>query len=82
MKQLLMINEKGYFEDRRPAANCDPYLVTSIICETTCEKIENFNIHIIDYIKSDNKSGKNLKTSTDLKLQKLLEDYQTTLETY
>ena len=26
----------GYFEDRRPAANCDPYLVTSKIFETTC----------------------------------------------
>ncbi len=25
----------GYFEDRRPAANCDPYLVTSLIMETT-----------------------------------------------
>ena len=25
---------KGYFEDRRPAANCDPYLVTSLILET------------------------------------------------
>lgn len=25
---------KGYFEDRRPAANCDPYLVTGIIAET------------------------------------------------
>ncbi len=24
-------NNKGYFEDRRPAANCDPYLVTSSI---------------------------------------------------
>ena len=29
-------NERGYFEDRRPAANCDPYLVTSRIFETTC----------------------------------------------
>lgn len=26
---------KGYLEDRRPAADCDPYLVTSIIAETT-----------------------------------------------
>ena len=25
----------GYFEDRRPAANCDPYLVTCLILETT-----------------------------------------------
>lgn len=30
------VNEekKGYFEDRRPSSNCDPYLVTSKICET------------------------------------------------
>ena len=26
----------GYFEDRRPAANCDPYQVTSIIFKTCC----------------------------------------------
>lgn len=29
-------NQKGYFEDRRPSSNCDPYLVTGIIFETTC----------------------------------------------
>jgi glutamine synthetase len=28
-------NGKGYFEDRRPSSNCDPYLVTAIIFETT-----------------------------------------------
>ena len=28
-------NEKGYFEDRRPSSNCDPYLVTSKLFETT-----------------------------------------------
>jgi glutamine synthetase len=27
---------KGYFEDRRPAANCCPYIVTGLIVETTC----------------------------------------------
>lgn len=26
----------GYFEDRRPAANMDPYQVTGIIFQTTC----------------------------------------------
>jgi glutamine synthetase len=26
---------KGYFEDRRPASNCDPYVVTSMIAHTT-----------------------------------------------
>jgi len=29
------IDQCGYFEDRRPAANCDPYLVTSMIANTT-----------------------------------------------
>jgi glutamine synthetase len=28
-------NEKGYFEDRRPASNMEPYLVTSKLFETT-----------------------------------------------
>jgi glutamine synthetase len=27
---------KGYFEDRRPAANMDPYEVAAIIVETIC----------------------------------------------
>lgn len=27
---------KGYFEDRRPAANMDPYLVTSMLFQTCC----------------------------------------------
>ena len=26
---------KGYFEDRRPGSNMDPYVVTSLIAETT-----------------------------------------------
>lgn len=26
---------KGYFEDRRPASNMDPYVVTSMIADTT-----------------------------------------------
>ena len=29
-------NKCGYFEDRRPASNCEPYLVTSLIYETCC----------------------------------------------
>jgi len=28
-------DEKGYFEDRRPASNCDPYLVTGMLFKTT-----------------------------------------------
>ena len=29
-------NQCGYFEDRRPASNIDPYVVTSLIFETCC----------------------------------------------
>jgi len=29
-------NKKGYFEDRRPSSNMDPYVVTGIIFKTTC----------------------------------------------
>ena len=27
-------NGKGYFEDRRPASNMDPYIVTSLLAQT------------------------------------------------
>lgn len=30
-------NKCGYFEDRRPASDADPYLVTSMICKTIME---------------------------------------------
>jgi len=32
---LTKIEGKGYFEDRRPASNMDPYVVTSLIAKTT-----------------------------------------------
>jgi len=32
--------KKGYFEDRRPSSNCDPYLVTGMIFKTTCDITE------------------------------------------
>lgn len=31
-------NRKGYIEDRRPNANCDPYVVTKLILETVCSR--------------------------------------------
>jgi glutamine synthetase len=30
----VMKDKSGYFEDRRPASNCDPYLVTGLLLET------------------------------------------------
>jgi glutamine synthetase len=32
-------DSKGYFEDRRPASNCDPYLVTSLMLQTCMNPI-------------------------------------------
>ena len=29
-------DQKGYIEDRRPNANCDPYVVTRLLTETIC----------------------------------------------
>ena len=29
-------DQKGYIEDRRPNANCDPYIVTQLILDTVC----------------------------------------------
>tara|TARA_Y100000389_G_C17461750_1_gene522296 strand:+ start:3040 stop:4056 length:1017 start_codon:yes stop_codon:yes gene_type:complete len=29
-------DKQGYFEDRRPSSNCDPYLVTAMLFQTTC----------------------------------------------
>jgi len=34
---------KGYFEDRRPASNCDPYLVTLLMTETACDESIDYN---------------------------------------
>lgn len=33
-------NRRGYLEDRRPNANCDPYVVTKLLIETVCGAAE------------------------------------------
>ena len=33
-------DRKGYLEDRRPNANCDPYTVTRLMVETVCSALE------------------------------------------
>ncbi|EKG09068.1 hypothetical protein MPH_13944 [Macrophomina phaseolina MS6] len=38
--RAVAVEGKGYFEDRRPASNADPYRVTGIIVETLCGKVE------------------------------------------
>lgn len=38
------VNGYGYLEDRRPAANCDPYLVSALLVNTICNlKVELFS---------------------------------------
>ena len=34
--KIVMKENCGYFEDRRPASDADPYMVTSIIFQTCC----------------------------------------------
>jgi glutamine synthetase len=33
------VDKRGYIEDRRPNANCDPYVVTTMIVETCCSAL-------------------------------------------
>jgi glutamine synthetase len=33
------VDKKGYIEDRRPNANCDPYVVTRLIVKTCCSAL-------------------------------------------
>lgn len=51
-------NKKGYFEDRRPSSNCDPYIVSSLIFETCC-------IHDKDVFNMSNiNKSKTLRSTT------------------
>jgi glutamine synthetase len=34
------VDKKGYIEDRRPCANIDPYVVTRLITDTVCSRLE------------------------------------------
>ena len=38
------VDKKGYIEDRRPNANCDPYTVTRLITETCCSALERADL--------------------------------------
>lgn len=42
----VFLNGYGYIEDRRPAANADPYLVTSFIARTVAPAATNVNINV------------------------------------
>ena len=44
------INKKGYFEDRRPASNINPYVVTTLILETINKKMNTFGNYPVNYI--------------------------------
>ena len=38
------VDQKGYIEDRRPNANCDPYDVTRLITDTACTALEKADL--------------------------------------
>lgn len=38
------VDQKGYIEDRRPNANCDPYNVTRVITDTACTALEKADL--------------------------------------
>uniref|UniRef100_A0A0N5B9C6 glutamine synthetase n=1 Tax=Strongyloides papillosus TaxID=174720 RepID=A0A0N5B9C6_STREA len=37
------VDQKGYFEDRRPSSNCDPYSVTDAIVRTCCLDVQKLS---------------------------------------
>lgn len=39
------IEKKGYFEDRRPASNIDPYIVTGMIMESILGKVQGVDMY-------------------------------------
>lgn len=41
--RVTKIAGKGYYEDRRPAANLDPYVVTSTLFSANCLNLEGFD---------------------------------------
>ena len=51
------VSGKGYIEDRRPASNMNPYLVTAIIADTTIlneeSKISDMIIHYKKWTESN-----------------------------
>jgi glutamine synthetase len=59
-------NKKGYFEDRRPSSNCDPYSVTSIIFKTTClnNTIDNNNTNVICSDNNISNNNNNIPINT------------------
>jgi len=44
--------KKGYYEDRRPASNCDPYMVASLILQTTVINVDTEENTTPDVISS------------------------------
>ena len=50
---VVLDESRGYFEDRRPASNCDPYLVTGLIMQTCM----NSNLDISDNTTNECISG-------------------------
>ena len=50
-------NKKGYLEDRRPAGNCDPYLVGGMLVDTICNDSKLGGELVNEYTKFVNRNA-------------------------
>ena len=71
-------NGKGYLEDRRPASNCDPYLVTAKLFETTVLFINDPVEEPVT--EEENQQNLNEVKNDDVKNDEVLEDNKTVIE--
>lgn len=65
-----MISKSGYIEDRRPASNIDPYLVTASVVDVTL--VKNYEEEP-DYADSIAEINKNIFQNENIKLEKIEE---------
>ena len=63
-----MLNKSGYIEDRRPASNIDPYLVTAYIVDVTLVKSYDKEP---EYEYSISEINKNIFQNENIKLEKI-----------
>lgn len=58
-------DKKGYFEDRRPSANCDPYMVTEVLVRTCLLKEEGDDHGKWDVVKKQSQFSHDVKDWSD-----------------
>lgn len=62
----------GYFEDRRPSSNCDPYTVTDVMIRTTClNEVGDINLEFSSKEMIDHMNRDYVVTRDDLNLSNI-----------